>query len=135
MVVAVLGDGDFLMGATAVWTGVKYGAAALVVVANNRSYFNDEVHQEKVAHHRDRDPSRKWVGQRIDDPAPDIAMIARAQGAIGLGPVIDPAQLRPVLEEAAALVRNGALVVVDVRVGAGYSELMAGGLVREVTPG
>jgi thiamine pyrophosphate-dependent acetolactate synthase large subunit-like protein len=39
--VAVCGDGDFLMGATALWTAVHYNIPLLVVVANNRSFFND----------------------------------------------------------------------------------------------
>ena len=47
--VAVLGDGDFLMGATALWTAARYRLPLLVVVANNRSFLNDEIHQERVA--------------------------------------------------------------------------------------
>ena len=34
--VAVLGDGDFLMGATAIWTAAHHGVPMLVIVANNR---------------------------------------------------------------------------------------------------
>ncbi|MBM3571578.1 MAG: thiamine pyrophosphate-binding protein, partial [Alphaproteobacteria bacterium] len=45
--VAVTGDGDFLMGATALWTAAHYGIPLLVVVANNQSFFNDEMHQER----------------------------------------------------------------------------------------
>jgi len=54
--VAILGDGDFLMGVTALWTAAHYGIPCLVLVANNRSFFNDEVHQERVAKER----SRRW---------------------------------------------------------------------------
>ena len=49
MAVAVCGDGDFMMGNTAVWTAVHYRIPILFVVANNRSFYNDEVHQERVA--------------------------------------------------------------------------------------
>jgi len=52
--VAVLGDGDFLMGVTALWTAVRNDIPLLVVVANNRSFFNDELHQERVARQRGR---------------------------------------------------------------------------------
>ena len=45
--VAVLGDGDYLMGLTAIWTGVHYRVPVLVIVANNESFFNDELHQER----------------------------------------------------------------------------------------
>ena len=47
--IAVCGDGDFLMGNTAVWTAAHYRIPILFVVANNRSFYNDEVHQERVA--------------------------------------------------------------------------------------
>ena len=50
--VAVCGDGDFLMGDTALWTAAHYQIPLLIVVANNRSFFNDELHQERVARMR-----------------------------------------------------------------------------------
>jgi hypothetical protein len=56
----------------------------------------------------------------MSDPEIDIAAMARAQGAAGLGPVRDIAHLRSVLEEAVRLVRAGAVCVVDVRVEPGY---------------
>src|SRR5271154_4067784 len=40
--VAICGDGDFLMGVTAVWTAVHYKIPLLFVLANNRSFYNDE---------------------------------------------------------------------------------------------
>src|SRR5262245_8086453 len=46
--VGICGDGDFLMGATAIWTAVHYRIPLLIVVANNRSFYNDEVHQARV---------------------------------------------------------------------------------------
>jgi thiamine pyrophosphate-dependent acetolactate synthase large subunit-like protein len=58
--VAVLGDGDFLMGASALWTAAHYRLPVLVVVANNRSFFNDEVHQERV------EDLEATLGQAID---------------------------------------------------------------------
>jgi len=62
--VAVLGDGDYLMGVQALWTAVRHRIPLLVVVANNRSYFNDELHQERVASTRGRDVRNRWIGQR-----------------------------------------------------------------------
>ena len=61
----------------------------LAVVCNNRSFFNDEVHQERVAKVRGRPVENRWIGQRIDEPAPDLGMIARAQGSHGIGPVTE----------------------------------------------
>ena len=47
--VAICGDGDFLMGVTALWTATHYKIPLLFVIANNRSFYNDEVHQERMA--------------------------------------------------------------------------------------
>ncbi len=91
--VAVLGDGDFLMGATALWTAVHYGIPLLVVVSNNNSFFNDELHQDRMARQRNRPVANRWIGQRIADPEPDLGMLAKAQGAEGFGPIRRPDEL------------------------------------------
>ena len=88
--VAVLGDGDFMMGVSGLWTATRHGIPLLVVVANNLSFFNDEMHQERMALQRGRPPENRWIGQRIAGPDIDIAAIARAQGAMGIGPVDAP---------------------------------------------
>src|SRR5205085_1994065 len=49
LVAAVCGDGDFMMSNSAIWTAVHYRIPLLIIVANNRSFFNDELHQERVA--------------------------------------------------------------------------------------
>jgi thiamine pyrophosphate-dependent acetolactate synthase large subunit-like protein len=128
--VGVLGDGDYLMGVQALWTAAHDEIPLLAVVSNNRSYFNDEVHQERVARVRDRDESRRWVGQRIDDPAPDLAALARAQGLEGIGPITKAGDLPDALQSGVALVRAGRPVVVDVVVEPGYSPAMSSGVVR-----
>jgi thiamine pyrophosphate-dependent acetolactate synthase large subunit-like protein len=117
---AILGDGDFLMGVTALWTGVHYRVPLLIVIANNRSFYNDELHQERVAKQRGRPVANKWIGQRIDGPDIDLAGLARAQGAVGFGPVRDGAELAATLAEARRAVEGGALAVVDVWVEPGY---------------
>ena len=87
--VSICGDGDFLMGVTALWTAAHYRIPLLLVVANNRSFYNDEVHQERVARMRNRPVENKWIGQRMTDPDIDLAALARAQGALGIGPIDD----------------------------------------------
>ena len=131
LAVAVLGDGDFLMGVQALWTAAHEQIPFLAVVANNRSYFNDEVHQEKVATTRGRDTSRKWVGQRIDGPAPDLAGLARAQGLEGIGPVMSLPELRDAIKMGVQMARHGRAVIIDAVVRTGYSPAMASGLTRE----
>jgi thiamine pyrophosphate-dependent acetolactate synthase large subunit-like protein len=114
--VAVCGDGDFMMGATALWTAVHYSIPLLIVVVNNRSFYNDEVHQERVARMRGRPVENKWIGQRIADPDIDFAVIARAQGAHGLGPVTTAEGMAAAFGEAIAAVDAGKVVVVEVRI-------------------
>ena len=122
--VGICGDGDFLMGATALWTAAHYRIPLLIVVANNRSFYNDEVHQERVARMRNRPVENKWIGQRIADPDIDLAALARAQGAQGFGPVEDVVQLAATFAEAIKAVEQGAVAVVDVRVAPGYTPAM-----------
>ncbi len=118
--VAIMGDGDFLMGVTALWTAAHYGIPCLILVANNRSFFNDELHQERVAKERSRPVENRWIGQRISGPDIDIAMMARAQGAEGIGPVAKASELKSAIEKGIQAARSGAVCVVDVRVAPGY---------------
>lgn len=128
--VCIGGDGDFLMGATAIWTAVHYRIPLLVIVANNQSFFNDEVHQERVARMRGRPVENKWIGQRIADPEVDIAGVARAQGALGIGPVKCASQLQAAFEEAIRHVEEGGVAVVDVRTEPGYTPAMVASLTQ-----
>jgi thiamine pyrophosphate-dependent acetolactate synthase large subunit-like protein len=123
--IAVLGDGDFMMGCQAVWTAVRYGIPNLIVVCNNRSFFNDEVHQEQVALSRDRPVQNKGIGMHIAGPLIDIAGVARAQGAFGIGPVYSGLELADALAEGIRRVRNGEMVVIDAHVEPGYDPAMA----------
>ena len=87
LTIGVLGDGDYLMGVSALWTASHFEIPVMIVVADNRSYFNDEMHQERVAQMRSRPPQNRWIGQRIDDPRVDLVAMARAQGFDSEDPV------------------------------------------------
>jgi thiamine pyrophosphate-dependent acetolactate synthase large subunit-like protein len=122
----ILGDGDFLMGVTAVWTAAHYKIPCLMLIANNRSFYNDELHQERVAKERGRPVENKWIGQRIDEPDIDLAAMARAQGAEAIGPVKSLSELKPAIEKAVQVVKEGKVCVVDIRVVPGYDTNMSG---------
>jgi thiamine pyrophosphate-dependent acetolactate synthase large subunit-like protein len=109
------------MGVTALWTAAHYRIPLLLVVANNRSFFNDELHQERVARMRSRPVENRWIGQRMADPEIDLAAMARAQGAEGFGPVTRASDLPEIFRKAIAAVEGGAVAVVDVRVEPGYA--------------
>jgi thiamine pyrophosphate-dependent acetolactate synthase large subunit-like protein len=131
--VSICGDGDFLMGATSLWTAVHYRIPLLLIVANNRSFFNDELHQERVARMRGRPVENRWIGQRIADPDIDHAGLARAQGAAGFGPVTEAGELEAVFAAAVAAVAAGGVAVVDVRVTPGYTPAMTAAMTRTTT--
>ena len=118
--IALLGDGDFLMGNTAVWTAAHYKIPCLMIVCNNRSFYNDELHQGRVAVQRDRPQENAWIGLHIADPDIDIAAMARSLGALGIGPVTRAADLQAAVERGIAAVRGGEPCVIDARVLSSY---------------
>jgi thiamine pyrophosphate-dependent acetolactate synthase large subunit-like protein len=130
--VAILGDGDYLMGVTALWTAVNKRIPLLVIVANNHSFFNDELHQDRMARMRNRPVENRWIGLRMNDPVFDLAMLARGQGAAGIGPVKTTTDLIAALRDGAEQVRNGATCVIDVHVKPEYSRAMSSTLLRTI---
>ena len=107
-------DGDMLYTVSALWTLANQGLPLLTIMHNNRSYNNDEAHQEEVALHRERPVENKGVGIRIEDPNVDFATVARGFSIYGEGPIERPEDLRPALERALASVLNGTPALVDV---------------------
>jgi acetolactate synthase I/II/III large subunit len=130
--VAILGDGDYLMGLTALWTGVHNRVPLLVIVSNNQSFFNDELHQERVARTRGRPIENRWIGLRMDGPRMNLATLADGQGAVGLGPVRTVADLKQAIATGVARVREGALCVIDVHVAPEYGRAMSSTLLRNI---
>jgi thiamine pyrophosphate-dependent acetolactate synthase large subunit-like protein len=126
VVIGLVGDGDYLMGLTALWTATHYRLPCLLVVCNNRSFYNDEAHQERVARMRGRPVENKWIGQRINEPDIDLALLAVAQGAKGIGPVTDPAKLSGAIAQGVQLAREGEVCVIDARVRPGYDADISG---------
>jgi acetolactate synthase-1/2/3 large subunit len=114
--ISMLGDGDFCMGVTAIWTAVRHRIPLLVLVNNNRSYFNDELHQETVARTRGREVKNRWIGLRMEDPAPDIAKLAEAQGAVGIGPVRTAADVKAAISKGVSVLKSGGVCVIDFHV-------------------
>jgi thiamine pyrophosphate-dependent acetolactate synthase large subunit-like protein len=120
--VSVMGDGDFLQGGTALWTAAHYKIPMLIMISNNRSNFNDEIHQETMAKQRRRPVENRWIGQRIDDPAVDLAGFAKSQGIAGIGPVKTIGELAQAIEKGLKMVEAGEPCLIDVHVEPGYSQ-------------
>lgn len=125
------------------WTAARYRLPLLAIIANNASYYNDEVHQERVAKHRGRPvenvsaPNRrinkclegrwltmcshsaqKWIGMRLDDPQPNVHKMAEGLGCtiVTDEQVKTKDELRDMLQRAVKALRDGKPVVLDVRV-------------------
>jgi thiamine pyrophosphate-dependent acetolactate synthase large subunit-like protein len=119
-----MGDGDYLMGVTALWTATHYKLPCLILVANNRSFYNDEMHQERVARQRGRPPANRWIGQRLDQPPVDIPALARSLGLEAPARVERAEALVPAIAAALDRVAAGAAVLLDVAIDPGYASEM-----------
>ncbi|HXV80374.1 MAG TPA: thiamine pyrophosphate-binding protein [Candidatus Binatia bacterium] len=122
LIIGVLGDGDYLMGVNALWTASRMEIPVMIVVADNRSYYNDEMHQERVAQMRNRPAENRWIGQRIDDPRVDLVAMARAQGFDGEDPVSTTEALANALKRGAEVVAKGGRYFIDSVVLPGYAD-------------
>ena len=99
-------DGDLLYTTSALWTAANTRVPLLTVMTNNRVYYNDVEHQEKVAIARGRPPENKLIGMQMENPAVDFAGLARSFGVAGEGPITEPDQVRPALDRAIKLIKN-----------------------------
>lgn len=108
-------DGDLLFTISGLWTAAHHKIPLLVVVCSNRSYYNDEEHQERMALLRGRPVENKTIGIRIDEPPVDFSSAARSFGVWGAGPVTEPRDLKKVLRDALRVVKEeGRAALVDV---------------------
>ncbi len=118
IVVDIQPDGDLLYDPGALWTAAKHRIPLLVVMYNNRAYYNDWEHQLRVADHRGTPRGNAHIGMDLEDPAPDFAALARSFGWWAEGPIAAPDKVRPALERAlehVARTRTPALVDTIVR--------------------
>jgi len=93
-------DGDLLYTPSALWTAAHHRIPLLIVMYNNRSYFNDEEHQILMAKARNRPVENAHIGQRMDNPPVDFASMAKSFGIEAWGPIEEPGEIRPALERA-----------------------------------
>ena len=99
-------DGDLLYTNSALWTAASYSVPLLMLMTNNRTYYNDEEHQERVAVARSRPVENKGIGMRMETPPVDFATLAKSFGVYSEGPVEDPADIQPAVRRALAVVKE-----------------------------
>ncbi|MBI2184093.1 MAG: thiamine pyrophosphate-binding protein [Thaumarchaeota archaeon] len=108
-------DGDLLYFSSALWTAASSKIPMMVVMFNNRSYYNDEEHQEHLAVVRKRPVENKGIGIRIDNPPPNFAKLAQSFGLHGEGPIEDPSEVKEALMDAKRIVKEKrSLALVDI---------------------
>jgi acetolactate synthase-1/2/3 large subunit len=113
IVVDIQPDGDLMFDAGALWVAAKYQIPMLVVMHNNRAYYNDWEHQLRMARLRGTDEARAHIGMDLSGPEPDFGALARSMGCWGEGPIDKPQDVRPALERALAEVKKGRLALID----------------------
>jgi acetolactate synthase I/II/III large subunit len=94
LVLDIQPDGDLLFDAGALWSAAKNNIPLLVVMYNNRAYYNDWEHQIHVAQHRGTPVERAYIAQDIAGPDPDFAAMANSMGWYAEGPIEEPAAPR-----------------------------------------
>ncbi len=115
LVIDIQSDGDLLYAPGALWTAAHHRLPLLIVMANNRSYYNSEQHAQTLAESRGRPLERSGMGTQITAPDVDFAQLARSMGVHGEGPIESYAELGPALERAVKIVRDERLpALVDV---------------------
>jgi benzoylformate decarboxylase/acetolactate synthase-1/2/3 large subunit len=115
LVVDLQPDGDLMFDAGALWVASYYEIPLLVVMFNNRAYYNDWEHQERLARQRGTPVERAHIGMEIDRPAPDFAGLARSFGWYAEGPLLDPVLVGPAVARAAEhVLTTGKPALVDV---------------------
>jgi acetolactate synthase-1/2/3 large subunit len=114
LVVDLQPDGDLMFDAGALWVAAKHRIPLLVVMFNNRAYFNDWEHQIRMAQQRGTPVDRAYIAMDLDEPPPDFAALARSMGWYAQGPIAQPQELAPALRSAIAQVKAGQPALVDV---------------------
>jgi acetolactate synthase-1/2/3 large subunit len=113
LVVDMQPDGDLMFDAGALWVAAKHRIPMLVVMYNNRAYFNDWEHQIRMAKLRGTPAERAHIGMDLDDPAPDFAAMARSMGWYAEGPIESPDDVGTALRRAIAKVKAGQPALLD----------------------
>ncbi len=115
LVVDLQPDGDLMFDPGALWVAAYYELPLLVVMFNNRAYYNDWEHQERLARQRGTALDRAHIGMEINDPAPDFATLARSFSWYAEGPIDDPLEVEQAVRRAAEHVQStGQPALVDV---------------------
>jgi thiamine pyrophosphate-dependent acetolactate synthase large subunit-like protein len=114
LTVALQNDGDLMYSPGVLWTAAKHKIPVLFVMHNNRCYFQEIMHLQRMADRHTRDVTTAHVGTEIANPNIQYAKLAESLGVHGEGAITDPNELGPALQRAIAIVKRGEPALVDV---------------------
>jgi len=106
LVVDIQPDGDLLFDASALWVAAYYKIPMLIVMYNNRAYYNDWNHQIQMARQRNTPIENAYIGMEINNPAPDFATLARSFSVYAEGPFEDGGQVQAALKRAIQYIKK-----------------------------
>jgi len=113
LVVDLQPDGDLMFDAGALWVAVKHKIPMLIVMYNNRAYYNDWEHQIRMAKKRGTPVERAHIGMDLDAPNVDFAGLAKSMGWYAEGPIEHGKDVGPALKRAIARVKAGQPALLD----------------------
>jgi len=114
--IAIIGDGEFLMGHSALWSAAHYKIPLMIIVANNRSFKNDAERLHEITLERHRTIENISIGTAIKHPEINLAGIARDHGLGGIGPITDISELPTALEKGFKALSDGKAIVLDIHI-------------------
>jgi thiamine pyrophosphate-dependent acetolactate synthase large subunit-like protein len=107
-------DGDLNYAPGVLWTAAHHRIPMLNIMHNNRAYHQELMYVEDMAARARRGVERAGIGTAISDPNIDYAMMAKAYGMFGEGPIDNPNDLGPAIQRALAVVKKGEPAMIDV---------------------
>ena len=113
LVVDLQPDGDLMFDAGALWVAVKHKIPMLIIMYNNRAYYNDWEHQIRMARLRGTPVERAYIGMDLEEPAVDFAALAKSMGWYAEGPIAHGRDVGPALKRAIARVKAGQPALLD----------------------
>ena len=112
--VAFQRDGDTMYLPGSLWTAAHHSLPLLSVVHNNRAWHQELMHIQRVAFRHGRGANTWKTGTTMENPYIDFAMLAKSMGIYSEGPVTSPADIRPALQRALAVVKKNEPALVDI---------------------
>ncbi len=113
LVVDMQPDGDLMFDAGALWVAAKHKIPMLIVMYNNRAYYNDWEHQIRMARKRGTPVERAHIGMDLDTPNVDFSSLAKSMGWYAEGPIEHGKDVGPALKRAIARVKAGQPALID----------------------